>query len=81
MNRSVNNAEIYNPKEAISAGFLDVIVPESELIATAVHTAKMFAKLNPIAHATTKLRVRKQHLENLKNAIELDLIEEISINP
>ena len=81
LNRSINNAEIYNPKEAISAGFLDVIVPESELIATAVHTAKMFAKLNPIAHATTKLRVRKQHLENLKNAIELDLIEEISINP
>jgi len=80
LNRSINNAEIYNPKEAISAGFLDVIVPESELISTAVHTAKMFAKLNPIAHAATKLRVRKQHLENLKNAIELDLIEEISIN-
>ncbi|PQJ76009.1 crotonase/enoyl-CoA hydratase family protein [Polaribacter gangjinensis] len=81
LNRSVNNAEIYNPKEAISAGFLDVIVPESELIATAVATAKMFAKLNPIAHAATKLRVRKLHLENLKNAIELDLNEEISINP
>lgn len=80
LNRSVNNAEIYNPKEAIKAGFLDVIVPESELISTAINIAGMFGKLNSKAHAATKLRVRKQHLENLEKAIEMDLIEQISIH-
>ena len=40
----------------------------------------MFGKLNSKAHAATKLKVRKEHLENLKNAIELDLQESISIN-
>lgn len=81
LNRSVNNAEIFNPKEAVKAGFLDLIVPESELISSAIKVAKMFEKLNLKAHAATKLRVRKTHLENLEKAIETDFREEISINP
>jgi enoyl-CoA hydratase len=80
VNRSVNNAEIFNPKSAITAGFLDVIVPETHLMSTAEKIAVMFSKLHSKAHAETKLKVRKQHLENLKNAIELDLKSEISIN-
>lgn len=81
LNRSVSNAEIYTPKEAVSAGFLDVIVPESELISTAINVAMQFSKLNKKAYAATKLRVRKTHLENLEKAIEMDLMEQISINP
>jgi enoyl-CoA hydratase len=81
LNRSVNNAEIYNSKQAVNAGFLDVIVPEDQLLPTAIKAAEMFAKLNKRAHAATKLKVRKQHLENLQNAIDLDLKSEISINP
>ena len=80
LNRSVNNAEIYNTKDAIKAGFLDVIVPENHLMPTAIKIAEMFGKLNPKAHAETKLKVRKLHLENLKKAIELDLKADISIN-
>jgi enoyl-CoA hydratase len=81
LNRSVNNAEIYSSKQAIAAGFLDVIVPENQLMATAIKVAEMSAKLNKKAHAETKLKVRKQHLEALQNAIELDLKSDISINP
>ena len=80
LNRSVNNAEIYNTKDAIKAGFLDVIVPENHLMPTAIKIAEMFGKLNPKAHAETKLKVRKLHLENLEKAIELDLKADISIN-
>lgn len=80
VNRSVNNAEIYNPKQAIHAGFLDVIVPENNLLQTAIQAAEMFAKLNKKAHAQTKLKVRKQHLKKLQVAIELDLAGDISIN-
>jgi len=80
LNRSVNNAEIYSPKNAVKAGFLDEIVPESELISTAIKVAGMFGKLNSKAHAETKIRVRKHHLENLEKAIELDLNEQILFN-
>ena len=81
VNRSVNNAEIYSSKQAIEAGFLDLIVPEEHLMSTAVKVAEMSDKLNKKAHAETKLRVRKQHLEALEIAIELDLKSDISINP
>jgi enoyl-CoA hydratase len=80
LNRSVNNAEIYNSKDAVNAGFLDVIVPEGNLLPTAIKVAGMFTKLNKKAHAETKLKVRKLHLEALGNAIKKDLISEISID-
>ncbi|WP_282071616.1 crotonase/enoyl-CoA hydratase family protein [Polaribacter atrinae] len=80
LNRSVNNAEIYNPKDAVKAGFLDMIVPDTHLLPTAIKVAGMFVKLNKKAHAQTKLKVRKQHLQDLENAIELDLKSDISIN-
>ncbi|NVJ88316.1 MAG: crotonase/enoyl-CoA hydratase family protein [Flavobacteriaceae bacterium] len=80
LNRSVVNAEIYNPKDAIKAGFLDTIVVEDLLIPTATNIAGMFNQLNKKAHAETKLKVRKPHLDNLAKAIELDLREAITLN-
>lgn len=80
LNRSVNNAEIYNPQDAIKAGFLDIIVPEDALLSTAINVAKKFRQLNRKAHAATKLSVRKPHLEALKEAIQLDLKGNISLN-
>jgi|TARA_B110000977_G_C10863667_1_gene410784 enoyl-CoA hydratase len=81
LNRSVNNAEIYNSKQAVEAGFLDRIVPEEALLLTAIKIAEMSSKLNKKAHAATKLKVRKLHLEALAIAIALDLKSDISINP
>ena len=81
LNRSVNNAEIYSSKQAVAAGFLDSIVPEDQLLPTAIKVAEMSAKLNKKAHAETKLKVRKLDLEALENAIYLDLKGNISINP
>ena len=80
LNRSVNNAEIYSSKDAVKAGFLDVIVPQSHLLSTAIKVAEMSAKLNKKAHAETKLKVRNLHLEALEKAIELDLNSSISID-
>lgn len=80
VNRSVNNAEIYSSKDAVNAGFLDTIVPESHLLPTAIKIAEMFTKLNNKAHAETKLKVRKPHLEAIEKAIQLDLEADISIN-
>lgn len=80
LNRSVVNAEIFNPKDAIKAGFLDLIVNEDLVMPTAKKVATMFTQLNKKAHAETKLKVRKHHLENLEKAIELDLQENITLN-
>lgn len=80
MNRSLVNAEIFNPKDAIKAGFLDMIVPESHLMPTAIKVAQMFSKLNKKAHAETKLKVRQQHLADLENAILQDAQNSISLD-
>ncbi len=80
VNRSVNNSEIYNPVAAEKAGFLDRVVPENQLLPTAIKVAEMFSKVHRKAHAETKLKVRRSHLESLSIAIQLDLNEEISIN-
>ena len=80
LERSVNNAEIYSPSEALNAGFLDKIVSEEYLMSTAIKIAKMFGQLDFKAHAETKLKVRKVYLDELENAIELDNKSVIAIN-
>ncbi|MCD8435742.1 crotonase/enoyl-CoA hydratase family protein [Tenacibaculum dicentrarchi] len=79
VNRSVNNAEMYSPKDAVTAGFLDKIVPENQVLPTAIKIAEMFAKLNLKAHHQTKLKVRKTALRSLKKAIKKDT--ENGLNP
>ena len=79
LDRSVINAELYNPQDAVTAGFLDLVVPPAQLEATATKTAGMFAQLKMRAHAETKLKVRKQVLADLQEAIALDSEAEITI--
>lgn len=68
--RSVSNAEIFSPEDAMSAGFLDKVVPEDQLLATALAGAKMMSQLNLTAHHNTKLRVRDQLLISVDEAIK-----------
>jgi enoyl-CoA hydratase len=71
-NRSVINAEMFDPSEAVQAGFLDVVVAPEDLMPTARAMAEQMKKLNMTAHANTKVKVRKAFLETLDEAIELD---------
>ncbi|WP_233898806.1 crotonase/enoyl-CoA hydratase family protein [Tenacibaculum piscium] len=79
LNRSVNNSEMYSPEDAVTAGFLDTIVPENQVLPTAIKIAEMFATLNPKAHHQTKLKVRKTVLKSLEKAIKKDSKE--GLNP
>ncbi len=72
LERCVNNAEMFNPEEAVTAGFLDKIVPAEQLLPTAIKGAQMMTHLNLKAHKQTKLKLRKTLLENLAEAIEKD---------
>jgi enoyl-CoA hydratase len=71
-NRAVINAEIFNPTTALTAGFLDRVVPLAELAEHAHGTAVGLSKLNMVAHSATKLRARAQALQALAAAIKSD---------
>jgi len=70
--RSVINAEMFEPKDALDAGFLDKVVPAEQLHETALAVARELKKLNMLAHKNTKLKVRKGLLDALDEAIGLD---------
>ena len=70
--RSVINGEMFDPKGALQAGFLDKVVAPEELTDAARTVALQLKKINMKAHKQTKLKVRKDFLETLDKAIELD---------
>lgn len=71
-NRSVINAEMFDPREAMAGGFLDAVVEADQLMPAARAMAEQMKKLNPIAHANTKVKARRALLETLDWAIEED---------
>ena len=71
-NRSVINGEMFNPQQALEAGFLDAVVAPEELMNVAKAMATQMKKVNMTAHKNTKLKTRKAFLETLDAAIELD---------
>jgi enoyl-CoA hydratase len=72
--RSVVCAEMFNPQGALAAGFLDQVVAPEQLMASALEVAQRFKKLNPGAHAATKLKVRRTLLEALDAGIAADRV-------
>jgi enoyl-CoA hydratase len=70
--RAVINAEIYAPDDAVAAGFLDRVVPGSELQEVARATAAGLARLDVGAHTATKVRARDHALKAIRAAIEAD---------
>jgi enoyl-CoA hydratase len=71
-NRAVINAEIYRPEDAVAAGFLDRIVPASDLQVVARTIAADLARLDMGVHTATKLRARDHALKAIRAAIEAD---------
>ncbi len=71
-NRAVIISEVFSPEDAVAAGFLDRVVPASELRDAAMSTAAVFAKLDMDAHAATKLRARDHALHALRAAMQAD---------
>ena len=72
--RSVNNAEMFNPQGALQAGFFDQLVSAQDLMDTAHMVAQQLKQLNMTAHKNTKRKVRKALLDALDAAIETDKV-------
>jgi enoyl-CoA hydratase len=71
-NRALLTAEIYSPESAVIAGFLDRVVPASEIAAASREAALAFTRLDMTAHAGTKRRAREAALSALKAAMVSD---------
>jgi enoyl-CoA hydratase len=71
--RTVATGELFGPDEALVAGFLDRVVPASELADTAAAAALELTALDADAHAASKLRARAGALAAVRTAIEADL--------
>ncbi len=65
--------EMFGPGEAVVAGFLDEVVPASELAARSREVAHSLTAIDFNAHAATKLLVRGACLAALQGAIESEL--------
>jgi enoyl-CoA hydratase len=66
--------EMSDPQAARAAGLLDAVVPAAELDAYAERVASDIASLDRSAHVATKLRVRKPVLDELRAAIDVELV-------
>ena len=75
LNCAAVTAEPYSPQQAVSAGFLDAIVPAESLAAAARSRAAGLLKLHPESLSATKLRLRRNALEALREAIREDLAD------
>ncbi|GAA0859476.1 crotonase/enoyl-CoA hydratase family protein [Aliiglaciecola litoralis] len=71
-NRSVINAEIFSPKYALDAGFLDLVVKPKKFEKTVHKVAKAMSSLNMTAHRQTKLKARQGLLDTLDECIQKD---------
>jgi enoyl-CoA hydratase len=71
--RTVVNATMYSPHEAVTAGFLDRVVDPAALPAASLDGARELAELDPVAHKATKARARAGALEAVRQAIETEL--------
>ncbi len=71
--RALLTAAMYDPEEALLAGFLDRVVAPEELRDASLGAAEELAGIDLGAHKATKLRVRAGALQALRGAIETEL--------
>ena len=71
-NRAVMNAELFNPENAVVAGYLDETVAGDDLMSRALEKAQELAQLDLVGHGKTKVRARKEYLAHFDWAIKED---------
>lgn len=71
--RTVVNATMYSPREAVAPGFLDRVVAPADLRSASLEAAADLAELNAEAHAATKGRARAGAVAALRSAIATEL--------
>jgi enoyl-CoA hydratase len=73
LSRTVTLGEMYEPEDAVTAGFLDRTVSSEEIEKTLAEVLSALKGLNPSMHASAKLNLRKQAMAAMREAIDADL--------
>ena len=71
--RAVTLSEQFSPEQALQVGFIDALVPAEQLLDAAREKAAALLKLDPVAHAVSKKRLRAETLRNIRRTLPLDL--------
>ncbi|WP_426571609.1 crotonase/enoyl-CoA hydratase family protein [Aquihabitans sp. McL0605] len=66
-------AQIFDAAGAQQAGFLDVVVPEADLVSTAMDEARRLGQIRTGAYAATKLNARAELIERVLADVVADL--------
>jgi enoyl-CoA hydratase len=73
--RAVTLSEYFDVESATGAGFFDELVDPADLIARAETCAGDFKTLDPLAHTTSKRRIRASLIRKIRLSIPLDLLD------
>jgi enoyl-CoA hydratase len=73
LSRTVTLGEMFEPEDAVTAGFLDRAVPPAEIDAALAEVLPALKGVNVSMHATAKHNLRKQAMAAMREAIDADL--------
>lgn len=70
--RAVVQAELFDPDTAVAVGFLDKVVPASDLMSTAIEAAKALGALSAGAYHGNKIHMRRAAIDAMKAKLPLN---------
>lgn len=73
LSRTVTLGEMYEPDDALAAGFLDRVVPQDLIDKTLGETIEALRAIHGPSHATAKRRLRQASADAMRAAIEQEL--------
>jgi len=73
LQRTALTGEMFSPAEAVTAGFLDQVVPADNLQEAAETVAVNLGKIDHPSHASTKERLRRETLATVRAAIDSEI--------
>jgi enoyl-CoA hydratase len=73
LSRTVTLGEMFEPEEAVIAGFLDRVIPENEVEQTLKEVAARLRSLHMPSHALAKQRLRHAAMTAMREAIDREL--------
>ena len=79
LSRATLGAQIYSPDDAVRAGYLDEVLPASEVMARALDEAHKLGALSRPAYAATKQRLRGKIIAEVEATLEADLSALLSL--
>lgn len=73
LNRSATTGEMYGPRDAVAAGFLDRVVPAAGLEAVVTEAVNALKRIHLPSHASVKQRLRASAVASMRAAIDREL--------